>query len=463
MYWPAQSVPWTRSQRLFTIASTSWFFGGSTTHNFLRHSSQFGFFLNIENFREAVLGHTGEPPAAVLLDVVRLWAIHLSDSELFATYEPTCLSRALRTAADALSGPHQQNTIVHTIQAQVLLAHYFLRNTRFLEGKYHLNAAVSLVLSSGLHRVRSAESAAGGGPLGPSFLPLLPARDVVEESERISAFWTVLTMNNCWTTADGSPSNVSYTVPDARIDTPWPFDINAPEFQTPVLPDLSIGTVNTFLAGHPDDGTSESAFHAKAAILFEQASRISSKFHPEMTNEERTQFYACFTAMDTLIEAFKITHPAVHPESSREMLVAHSLAHVATIQLHNPFVVDVEASRARALTAAHAVVADFAQLPVGEFGFIDPIMGTLLMATCQVFTAELGRTRRCLPSTSQEEHELRDSIDTVLAIMNIFAPTCRLMRALMVEMISEEQTKLTEVLFSDSQLVAMQQLYHGQV
>ncbi|KAJ7679457.1 Zn(2)-Cys(6) binuclear cluster domain-containing protein [Mycena polygramma] len=406
----------------------------SLIHKFLHHSSQFGFFLNVDNFRDTILGHPGEPPAAVLLDVVRLWAIHISDSPEFAVYESIYLSRALRTAAD----PHQQNTILHTIQAKVLLAHYFLRNTRFLEGKYHLSAAVSLVLSSGLHRVRSAEAGAGG----PAFLRLPPARDVIEESERVSAFWTVLTMNNCWTTADGSPSNISYTVPDARIDTPWPFDVNTPGLQNQIFPDSSMGTVTTFLSNLPDNGTSESALHAKAAILFEQASRISSQFRPDMSNDQRTQFYASFTAMDTLIDGFKTALPAIHPESSRELLVAHSLTHVAAIQLHNPFVVDVEASRVRALDAAHAVVADFAQVPVGEFGFIDPIMGTLLMATCQVFIAELSRTRRRLPSNSQEERMLLDAIDTVLAIMNVFAPTCRLMQ---------------------SQLVAMQQLYHGQV
>ncbi|KAJ7679458.1 hypothetical protein DFH06DRAFT_1291095 [Mycena polygramma] len=426
----------------------------SLIHKFLHHSSQFGFFLNVDNFRDAVLGHLGE---AVLIDAVRLWATHISDSPEFAAYESIYLSRALRTAADALSGPHQHNTILHTIQAEVLLAHYFLRNTRFLEGKYHVSAAVSLVLSSGLHRVRSAEAEAGGGPLGPAFFRLPPVRDVVEESERVSAFWTVLTMNNCWTTADGSPSNISYTVPDARIDTPWPFDVNTPGLQNEVLPDSSIGTVNTFLANLPDNGTSESAFHAKAAILFEQASRISSQFRlstlflpsstpsvnlvapkfPDMTNEQQTQFYASFTAMDTLIEGFKTMLPAVHPESSREMLVARSLTHVATIQLHNPFVVDIEASRVRALDAAHVVVADFARVPVGEFGFIDPIMGTLLMATCQVFIAELSRTRRRLPSNSQEERMLLDAIDTVLAIMSVFAPTCRLMRALMVEMLRQ--------------------------
>ncbi|KAJ7451627.1 Zn(2)-Cys(6) binuclear cluster domain-containing protein [Mycena latifolia] len=412
--------------------------------NFLNHGSQFGFFLNVHTFREAALGRSGQRPAAVLLDVVYLWAIHLSGSDEFTMYEVAYLSRALRTAVDALSGTHY-NAVLHSIQAEVLLAHYFLRNTRFLEGKYHLSAAVSLVISSGLHRIRSADSYSAGGPLGPAFHALAPPRDAIDEGERINAFWTVLTLNNCWTTADGSPSNISYTVPDARIDTPWPLDINAPAFHNQDLPDLSIGTVTTFLANMPDTGTSMSALHAKAAILFEQASRLASQYRPNMNNEQLNQLYVSFNAMDTLIEGFKLVLPTVHLHSTREMLVIHSLVHVATIQLHNPFGAEVEASRLRELAAAQAVVANLGQVPVNDFLYIDPIMGTLLMATCQVFVAELVRCRRHRPlnintPVPQEERLLMDAVETVLAVMNVFAPSCRLM---------------------DSQLNTMRQMYHS--
>ncbi|KAJ7019721.1 Zn(2)-Cys(6) binuclear cluster domain-containing protein [Mycena alexandri] len=414
-------------------------------HNFLHHSSQFGFFLNVHNFAEAAMGRSGQRPASVLLDAVNLWAVHLSGSDDYTAYESSYLSRALRTAVEALSSTHF-NTVLHSIQAEVLLSQYFLRNTRFLEGKYHLSAAVSLVLSSGLHRIRSADSYAVGGPLGPAFQTLLPPRDALDEAERINAFWTVLTLNNCWTTADGSPSNISYTtVPDARIDTPWPLDIDAPVLPIQLLPQSSIGTVTTFLANLPDDGLSVAALRAKAAILFEQASRLASSYRPNTGDHGwLNQFYVSFNAMDNLIEAFKGSIPSVHLHSPREMLVIHSLAHVATIQLHNPFVVDVVGtSRLRVLDAARAVVATLTQVPVNEFGYIDPIMGTLLMATCQVFVAELCRFRRPRGSdggVSQEERSLMEAIDTVLAVMNVFAPNCRLM---------------------NSQLLTMQQLYHG--
>ncbi|KAF7374171.1 Fungal-trans domain-containing protein [Mycena sanguinolenta] len=319
-------------------------------HNFLHHAPQFGFFLHVEKFQKAILGQSGQRPAACLLDAVYLWAIHLSGSEEFTTDEAGYLSRALRTAAEALSGTHA-NTVIHGIQTEVLLANYFLQNTRFLEGKYHLSAAVSLVISSGLHRIRSGDSAASGGPLGSAFHALTPPRGI-DECERINALWTVLTMNNCWTTADSSPSNILYTDSQARIDTPWPLDINAPDLSA--LPHSSVGTVSSFLANVPDSGFSEAALHAKAAILFEQASRLASQYRPNMTNEQLGQFYLSFNSIDTLIEGFKVKIPTVQLHLTREMLVARTLAHVATIQLHNPFVVQNPASRLHILEAARA-------------------------------------------------------------------------------------------------------------
>ncbi|PBK95983.1 hypothetical protein ARMGADRAFT_755933 [Armillaria gallica] len=72
--------------------------------------------------------------------------------------------------------------------------------------------AVSLVLSARLHKIRSVE---GGGPSA-----LSPPTDYIEEGERIKAFWTVFILDNCWTTADGSPSNFLCTSPHSRIDLP---------------------------------------------------------------------------------------------------------------------------------------------------------------------------------------------------------------------------------------------------
>ncbi|KAF7326668.1 Fungal-trans domain-containing protein [Mycena venus] len=156
----------------------------------------------------------------------------------------------------------------------------------------------------------------------------------------------------------------------------------------------------------------------------------------------KRQFYVSFKSADTLIERFKLSLPTVHSHSSREMIVTHGLAHVATIQLHNPFVMDTDASRSRVITSARTIVANIAQVPLNKFGYIDPIMGTLLMAACQVFVTELKRLRhRPINSPVPPEERLAmDATETVLAAMNIFAPSCQLM---------------------NSQLIAMQQLYRG--
>ncbi|KAJ7264444.1 hypothetical protein B0H12DRAFT_1101779 [Mycena haematopus] len=403
--------------------------------NFLQHSSQFGFFLNIHRFQEATKGRSGQRPAPVLLDAVNLWAVHLSGSDEFPAYEASYLSRALDTVVSTMAGTHSGNTVLHIIQAEVLLSYYFMRNTRFLEAKYHLSAAVSLVISSELNRIRSTELR------GTTFRTLATPRDAMEECEQISGFWTVLTLDNCFTTADGSPSNISYTDPNARIDTPWPLDINSPGLNNQVLPDSSFGTIAAFLGNQLDSGTSMSALHAKASILFKQASRLASQYRPDMNNKH--QFFASFKSTDSLIETFKLNLPTVHSRSTREMIVIHSLAHVATIQLHNPFIVDTDASRSRVVSSARTIVANLAQVPLDKFVHIDPIMGTLLMAACQVFVAELKRFRRHRPLNSiapPQEQKVIETIETVLAAMNIFAPSCPII---------------------NSQLIAMQQMYRG--
>jgi hypothetical protein len=99
----------------------------------------------------------------------------------------------------------------------VLLAHYFLRNARALEGRYHTSAAVATALSAGLNLVR-------GRSRPPTAETLPPSSDAMEEGERIGAFWRVLTLNNCWAGVDGAPSNVTYGPNGLTIDTPWPLE-----------------------------------------------------------------------------------------------------------------------------------------------------------------------------------------------------------------------------------------------
>lgn len=142
-----------------------------------------------------------------------LWGVHLSKDARIELYEPAFLAHALRSTAGSLSGTHPR-TVLHSAQASVLLAYYFFRNGRALEGRYHVSAAVATVLSAGLHLIRGRNR-----PLTAEALP--PPGDAVDEGERIDAFWTVLTLNNCC--VDG-PSNVTYGPEGLTIDTPWPLE-----------------------------------------------------------------------------------------------------------------------------------------------------------------------------------------------------------------------------------------------
>ncbi|KAL0060225.1 hypothetical protein AAF712_012980 [Marasmius tenuissimus] len=108
--------------------------------------------------------------------------------------------------------PQNSDAIISVIQANVLLANYSFLKGKMVEGRYHTNTAVSLILSSGLHR--------GSRSL------LSPARDTVHEGERINAVFTVLALNAAWTAIDdtGSPA-IDWHSPDWRVELPWPLEI----------------------------------------------------------------------------------------------------------------------------------------------------------------------------------------------------------------------------------------------
>ena len=170
------------------------------------------------------LGHYYRPSPA-LLSTVYLWGLHLSRSEALQGHEPTFLSRALRQTSNGLTGSHPQQ-VLHTLQAEILLAYYFLRNGRFLEGKYHSSAAASLVISSGLNEIRTSRYASSSSNiLGNRSPPLPPPRDAVDEGERINGFWTTLVLDKCWSVALSSPSNFTDSERlGTQIDTPWPLE-----------------------------------------------------------------------------------------------------------------------------------------------------------------------------------------------------------------------------------------------
>ncbi|KAJ7697667.1 hypothetical protein B0H17DRAFT_1130271 [Mycena rosella] len=388
---------------------------------FLRHASQIGFFLSPQLFETLSSGAVPSQIASpALLDAIYLWGAHLSRAEKLSVHESGLLSDALRSAAESLSRGHSGTAILHTIQAEVLLAQYFFRNARILEGKYHASAAVSISLSSGLHKIRSADVRDSAR----SVESLSPAASALEEGERINAFWTVLTLNNCWFAADGSPTDISYTA--HGVDTPWPLDIDVYFEESRLLPIQSSATIDNFLAKLPDRGTSLPALHAKAGVVFEQASRLAIRY-TESAARNHNKFCDEFSKLDEVIEAFKQILPRIEPGSTQSLLlVVHTIAHAATIQLHNPFCLKSPGSRARAGAAAMAVVALLRQTNVPELGYVDAIVGTLWTAACQACITELSCVRFNNSGAAYSVEQLCAAVETLLAAMSVFSRDCRL-------------------------------------
>jgi len=163
-------------------------------------------------------GHPSRPSPALIFSTY-LFAIRISDDPLVKSNEAAYLIRATQEAATALSGNHPYK-VMHSIQAEVLLATYFFSNGRFFEGKYHVANAASTAVSAGLHKIRSTS------PILPATLP--PHRDAVEEGERIICAWNVFNLDKCWAVALEDSPNFEHSnhVLASKIDTPWPLDMD---------------------------------------------------------------------------------------------------------------------------------------------------------------------------------------------------------------------------------------------
>jgi Fungal specific transcription factor domain len=195
--------------------------------NFLLHGFEFGFFLNPERFRSSILlaSIPEQRPIPALLSTIHLLSVHVSGRDDLAAEENQLLSQSVRLTHLSLSVAHPQ-VILHTIQAQVLLAHYFFRTSRFLEGRYHLNAAVSLCIKGGLHRLRATRPTQPAVQfIGAVQVSPPTPQDTVEEGQMINGFWTVFILDKWWSACLNTTSLM--TDDDSlgtQIDTPWPLD-----------------------------------------------------------------------------------------------------------------------------------------------------------------------------------------------------------------------------------------------
>ncbi|KAJ7624489.1 Zn(2)-Cys(6) binuclear cluster domain-containing protein [Roridomyces roridus] len=427
LYSPENDIFRTRSEPPIDMLQT-------LLDRFLPYASDFGFFIHVPSFRRSAvkkypLGHD-KRPAPSLLFAACLWGLRFSPPAL-QVHEPSCLARTLSLASTDLASSHPYKAL-HTLQAEILLAHYFFSSGRFVEGKYHTAAAVALALSSSLHSIRSANVNA------PSVGMIPPPRDAVEEGERIHACWMTVILDNLWATAlkQEPARDLRNESRSSSFDTPWPLELHDYE-QGKMHPSARYSqTVQTFLTGPPETHRmSTMTGLAKGSLLWQQADKLARSWNPVMPPTQVPIFQATFYALDVHIESFRTalgspgTVPNPTPAMTRALIVAHSIGHAATIQLHSIAAVNaVMDSRRKRLSSARAVleiVAETAPRQGTVNAYINPVMGTVWMIACQAVMDEIPQLKVRSP---QESMVLTSLLARAVSAMAVFVETCPLLK-----------------------------------
>ncbi|KAJ6594232.1 hypothetical protein B0H19DRAFT_1225431 [Mycena capillaripes] len=328
-----------------------------------------------QRIMKSLFSPDSRPISTSLLNSILLFGIHLSGSPALQAREGVFLERAVRSVA-----PIQPYQVVQNIQAEVLLAQYFLRQGRFVEAMHRINTAASLAIGCELHKLP--------GPRSDRSAYALPStRDAIEHGERVSAFWTIMAFHKIFSIIMQWPSSVS-DILDEQIDLPWPLEIQVYESGiVPINPQRQL-TMKSFLdnpmTANSETANSSLAQHVKAAALFERASHLGGN----RTNLGDPEEYAQFILFEQGLNQFIQTLPSfdIIPASIdtiRQRLVNFTLCQVAIIQLHSA--IENPASIHKCLNTARAVVAVNQRIPnMQVWEHIDPTMGTLWVAICQV-------------------------------------------------------------------------------
>ncbi|KAJ6546809.1 hypothetical protein B0H19DRAFT_953535, partial [Mycena capillaripes] len=389
---------------------------------FSPYAHEVSFFLNQKRYRNACLraGGTHEEPPAALLDSVCLWAACISSSEPLASQENNFLSRALSTAPTVLSSAHRLK-IVFGIQTEVLLCQYFLHKGRLLEAQYHLSVAVSYVVLGDLSSIRS--SRGSGSHKSPAVSP----QDCVEEGETIIAFWTVFSLDKILSSTLDFPSNFA-----GPVDSPWPLEMEGYERNQLPYHLQSTNTVQKFEddVGDEGDGFSCLAMLTKSAILLARATVVAREWRANMTPAETAAFLKLFTKLNNRIQKFRDGLPpptslVACPSAARPRLIlAHTVADAATIQLNRTFTVVNPRCKELCLAGCRSIVWIVQTAGVRNIAYMNPIIGALWAATSQILSQQIAR-----PNAAAVIADLTSASNEIVACVTAFSRNCPFMCA----------------------------------
>ncbi|KAH9829682.1 uncharacterized protein C8Q71DRAFT_863060 [Rhodofomes roseus] len=417
---------------------------------FLAHADQVAFFLHRARFLTMIQMAMQSPstPSALLApaltNAVYLWGVRFANTEAMLVYEPVFLSRAVQALKHPLANM-SASTIIHTIQANVLLANYHFAMGRMLEGQHHCNAAVALALSCRLYNIRTMQAPQRSGSFHAMDFDLPPPNDAIEEGECIRAFWHVYMLDQMWSFACKTPSR--FDAPTGPlVDTPWPME--ADDYANGRFPPHIMGsrTVDEFLRGNPQNdrgGASRAALYAKAATLVGRSTVLSMQWSSTAADPE--QFAAEFVNLDNLTDRFihslAPVETAPDQQTASKLLLVHTLACVASIQLHKSFREGDIPIANKDYAAALNVTAALDAINPAQVSFVNPILAILWTSVSRILIAEMVRLRSLWASTSVQvahndlqivegEHSrVVAALATITALMSALSPGCPLMAA----------------------------------
>lgn len=194
---------------------------------FRDHALQFGFFLDEEHFARVSALPPNDPsrPCDAMIAVACLWGCHFSPpGSPLRSIEVLVLAAALHDrAVNLIRQETNARRVLHILQAEILLAYYYLRQGILIEAQIHANTAASIARGSGLHGAYAAERQAPRelwvSARESSYLPA--PRNAPESGELINGFWATYVLVQHMTSFSPTLDN-DYGMSALQIDCPWP-------------------------------------------------------------------------------------------------------------------------------------------------------------------------------------------------------------------------------------------------
>ncbi|KAH7908226.1 hypothetical protein BJ138DRAFT_1091644 [Hygrophoropsis aurantiaca] len=411
---------------------------------FMPYAVEFGLFLDYHRFSQAALENTVTrtvPP--VLLNTIILWYLQVSRSEELFALETTILPRVSQQLAEAMTCISSQ-TMLYVLQAEVFLGYFFLRKGRPLEARYHCSAAVTLAVGYRLHIGPDApQTESMFNDLFPAAMEISSPVDLVEESERIDAFWTIFTLDRTSSVILNTPPNLYTGTSGVQITVPWPLAVPSQENGGVVQDDTLVDFFSGSQAVASED-LSMLALQAQAAALLERAGSMARQYNSVPRITENIEWLGQFTTLDNLIDRFlSLLPPIDHAENRssssnyRRLLAIHTFSAISTIQLHHIFRSSHAPSNEKSIAAARTIASVLDKVNTRGLGYFNPAMATSWVAATFVLNGELTRLKAIKASwatvglngapggeVSEGEAELESALRKILAALDDLALNC---------------------------------------